>query len=206
MHQSSLAKMKQFRSKFLGNQEGIALKILDLGSQDVNGTYRSIFDCPSWTYLGADVCPGKNVDIVLAQHCRWKEIRPASFDVVISGQALEHIAYFWITMLEIERVLKPDGLCCIIAPSGGFEHRYPLDCWRFYPDGFFALARWVRLEILQVETQWENLNYPDGSDVWHDTILVGRKPRAPLKGRLKRWLRNRILLTTLRASIPRDVR
>ena len=30
------------------------------------------------------------------------------------------------------------------APSRGPEHRYPNDCWRFYPDGYRALAKYAR--------------------------------------------------------------
>ena len=75
-----------------------------------------------------DMTPGKNVDIVLPSPYRWRGIESNSVDVLISGQAFEHIEFFWITMLEIARVLKPGGLCCIIAPSGGAEHKYPVDC------------------------------------------------------------------------------
>lgn len=80
-------------------------------------------------------------------------------------------------MLEISRVLKPGGLACIIVPSGGPEHRYPLDCWRFYPDGMRALANFGRLLVEDVRTQWEGFNDPEGSDLWRDSVLVARKPR-----------------------------
>ena len=32
------------------------------------------------------------------------------------------------------RVLVPGGLACIIAPGAQGVHRFPVDCWRFYPD------------------------------------------------------------------------
>ena len=93
-----------------------------------------------------DLSEGENVDLVLSDPYSWSEIRSSSVDVFVSGQAFEHIEFFWQTMLEIARALKPGGLCCIIAPSGGPEHKYPLDCWRFYPDGFRALARYAGLD------------------------------------------------------------
>ena len=34
---------------------------------------------------------------------------------------------------NIERVLKPSALCCIIAPSSGPEHKHPVDCLAFIP-------------------------------------------------------------------------
>ena len=152
MHLSSLDKMKSFRDKYLKGKESEKLRILDLGSQDVNGTYKSIFDEPNWTYVGVDTAPGKNVDIVLTNPYYWRELKNAHVDIMISGQAFEHIEFFWLTILEISRVLKPDGICCIIAPSSGPEHSYPVDCWRFYPDGLASIARFGSLDVIEAKT------------------------------------------------------
>lgn len=193
--------MSAFRSEYLTGQEHLPLHIVDLGSQDVNGTYRPLFDGEAWTYTGIDMCVGDNVDIALANPYHWRELRSASVDVLISGQVFEHVEFFWVTMLEIARVLKPNGLCCIIVPSGGFEHRYPVDCWRFYPDGLQALARFVRLDVLAAYTQWEDCDYADGSDVWHDSVLICRKPVCSqwvsLKRRLRRFVQHRALTIRL---------
>jgi len=198
VHQSSLDKMIFFRKKYLESRKQEPLLILDLGSLDINGSYRKYFDIPPWTYRGIDTCKGKNVDIVLKNPYRWKEIKSNSADVLISGQTFEHIEFFWITMLEIARVLKPGGLCCIIAPSGGVEHRYPVDCWRFYPDGFAALTRFAHLDVLEVSTQWEpDEKYTDGSNQWQDTMLVCQKPIISWFGswrqRIWRWLAHKML-------------
>ncbi len=177
MHQSSFEKMSYFKEKHLGSRIHEPLVIMDLGSQNVNGSYKSIFDLPAWKYIGVDMVPGEDVDIVLSDPYSFREIESESIDVLISGQTFEHIEFFWITMREITRVLKPGALCCIVAPSAGPEHRYPTDCWRFYPDGFRALARYANLEILEVSTEWEPRIYKDGSEnKWKDSFLVCRKP------------------------------
>lgn len=168
--------MAAFRKEYLSGREKERLEILDLGSCDVNGSYKQFFDSSEWRYIGADMAPGRNVDVVLSDPYDWKEIATSSVDVLVSGQTFEHIEFFWVTMLEIKRVLKPGGLCCIIAPSGGFEHRYPVDCWRFYPDGVKALARYAGLDVLKAETKWEGGSYTDDSAQWRDTVLVCRKP------------------------------
>ena len=200
MHQSSMDKMLAFRKKYLDSRKNDPLLILDLGSLDVNGSYREFFDILPWAYRGIDVAPGKNVDIVLKKHYDWREIESNSADVLISGQAFEHIEFFWLTMLEISRVLKPGGLCCIIAPAGGFEHRYPIDCWRFYPDGFAALSRFAKLEVVEVSTQWEaDFRYEDDSNTWQDTMLVSRKPRL---SRLAAW-QEQIRRSVLQCMITR---
>lgn len=184
--------MRAFRDQYLRGREHEPLNVVDLGSQDINGCYRSLFVSPSWTYTGIDMSAGKNVDIVLHSPYCWTEIKSESVDVLISGQAFEHVEFFWLTMLEIARVLKSGGICCIIAPASGPEHKYPVDCWRFYPDGFTALARFAHLELLSVSTQWESQNYADGSDEWKDTMFVGRKPKLggflKVKGYIRQFL------------------
>jgi SAM-dependent methyltransferase len=178
MHKSSLDKMAWFVNEYLTDFRGLNKSILDLGSYDVNGSYRDFFDDSAWKYQGVDMEAGKNVDIVLQNPYAWKEIKSQSQDVVVSGQAFEHVEFFWVLIDEIARVLKPGGLICIIAPSRGYEHRYPVDCWRFYPDAFRALAKYAGLELLHVETQWDNKGYTvDDSDAWGDTIAVLRRPK-----------------------------
>ncbi len=176
MHLSSLKNMESFRDQFLSGFASKRLRIMDLGSTEMGACYRPIFDKPNWDYIGVDLAPGPNVDVVLRQPFRWREIASESVDILVSGQVLEHVEYFWITMLEVSRVLKPGGLACIIVPSGGPEHRYPVDCWRFYPDGMRALANFARLTALGIHTQWDGIGDP-GSDCWKDSVLVARKPR-----------------------------
>ncbi|MBI1889904.1 MAG: methyltransferase domain-containing protein [Burkholderiales bacterium] len=179
MHSSSMDKMRAFRDKYLAPKQNEALRIIDIGAQEVheNGSYKPLFkDFTNWKYQGVDMVAGNNVDIVLQDPYDWKQIDSNSVDVVISGQAFEHIEFFWITMLEVARVLRPGGICCIIAPSGGYEHRYPVDCWRFYPDGFTALAKYARLDPVEVYTQWEDLSaYDPGTNCWHDSVLIAKK-------------------------------
>ena len=192
MHKSSMDKMLAFRKKYLDSKKNDPLLILDLGSLDINGSYREYFDISPWTYQGIDMTHGKNVDIVLKNPYNWREIKSNSVDVLISGQAFEHIEFFWISVLEIFRVLKPGGLFCLIAPSGGHEHRYPVDCWRFYPDGFSALAKFAQLDVLEVKTQWKSHGYTDGSDEWQDSMIVCRKPEFALWPAIKSKAKNRL--------------
>lgn len=135
---------------------------------------------------------GNNVDIVLKNVYNWKEIKTGSFDVVITGQAFEHIEYFWVTMLEIARILKDGGLCCIIAPSSGFEHKHPVDCWRFYSDGMETLSKYADLELLEAYTQWDEIEYPDYEPLWKDSVLISRKPKRNTAGKLRFWMKNNL--------------
>jgi hypothetical protein len=193
--------MTGFRDRYLSDHAAQPLRILDVGSLDVNGTYRELFARPPWVYTGVDMAAGNNVDIVLRTPYVWREVASGSADVVISGQAFEHIEYFWVTMLEIARVLTNGGLCCILAPSSGPEHRYPVDCWRFYPDGMRSLAEFAQLETIEAVTQWEDRG-DIHSDCWHDSMLVCRKPDrgwwSNLKSRTKRRVQHRALTIGMR--------
>src|SRR6267143_4340343 len=176
MHQHSFDSMAQFRGEHLDARRNEPLVIVDIGSADLNGSYRELFALPPWRYIGVDLVAGENVDVVLRDPYRWRELDSASIDVVVCGQTFEHTEFFWETMLEIARILKPRGLCCIIAPSSGPEHRFPVDCWRFLPDGLRALARYAGLEVLEASTQWEDLpEYDNESNKWHDSVLIARK-------------------------------
>ena len=181
MHDTSFETMRTFVRVHLGAARGAQLEVLDFGSQVVDEqgrSYRELFDDPSWHYRGLDIVAGHNVDVAVDDPYAWDAIPADSIDVVVSGQAFEHVEYFWASMFEIVRVLKPGGLATIIAPAGGFEHRYPVDCWRFYPDGARAIAGYVGCEVVDVFTDWQH-------GEWDDTILVARKPEWDLDGRLR---------------------
>ncbi len=184
MHQSSYNIMIKFRNIVDQHFNNTIVKILDVGSLGVNGTYKDIFsDKNKYIYVGLDMQQGPNVDYIPKDTYLWKELEAESFDVIISGQTFEHIEFPWLIMEEMEKKLKINGLICLIAPSRGPEHKYPLDCWRFYPDGFGALAKWVGLKIMDVRTTWGASGFSDGSDQWGDTHIIMYKEakKIPVK-------------------------
>ena len=112
MHPTSLNKMKAFVEGYLGEFEDVELIIIDVGAKAFGNatTYRPFFQKPKWKYLGLDLEPGENVDIVISNPYNWKEVPDNYADVVISGQAFEHIEFPWLTIKEIYRILKPSGI------------------------------------------------------------------------------------------------
>ena len=164
--------MLWFKNNFLDKNN--YLKILDVGSLDTsedNYNYKSIFNEDRWSYEGLDFRKGDNVDIVVDDIYNIQEVNNESYDVVISGQLFEHLGFFWLTMGEIDRILKPGGICCIIAPSGGPKHGIEdTDCYRFYEDGMRALANYVDFEIIHA-----SVNNDDNAKPWSDACLVAKK-------------------------------
>jgi SAM-dependent methyltransferase len=94
-------------------------KVLEIGSVDINGSVRSFFK--NSEYLGIDVAPGPGVDVV----CQGQEYDGPdnSFDVVVSGEVMEHNPYWSETMKNMIRVCKPGGLVVMTcAGLGRSEH------------------------------------------------------------------------------------
>ena len=141
MHPSSYAMMKLLLSQHLPADN--PLHILDVGAMDVNGGYRPLM-APAWKYTGCDIAPGANVDLVQLSPYHIQD-QAADYDVVISGQCLEHVEMPFLLVREIARVLKPCGLCFLVAPWTWPVHRFLLDCWRILPDGMAAMLRFAGL-------------------------------------------------------------
>lgn len=159
MHQEARITFRDFVDKYLSEARNIS--IADVGSFDVNGTYKEQLR-QDWDYFGIDIVPGKNVNFVVPVRGKWS-IRSEEFDVVISGQMLEHCWKPWETVKEMARILKPGGLMFLSAPNSWPYHEHPTDNWRFWPEGFKALFDEAGLTVL--ETYFRN----------SETIGIARK-------------------------------
>ena len=163
MHESSLLRMAEMRVRVPAGS-----RVLDFGGNTTEGSYRHLF--PDCEYVTLDF---HDADVLVTSY-EWP-LRDASFDHVVSGQALEHDKFFLVTMRNVARVLRPGGLFLLIVPAGeqccpwGI-HRYPVDCWRFLPDAVAALAEWAGLEEV------------DARIVGPDLCGVMRKPARPRQG------------------------
>ena len=116
-----------------------------MGSKNVNGCYHAYWS--RWEYLGVDIETGDNVDKVVPESGDWDLGR--QFDVVISGQCLEHVRRPWVLAETIGKHLKAGGLLFLCAPFKIEIHNHPIDCWRFCPDGMKELVRLAGCEVLE---------------------------------------------------------
>lgn len=153
MHDNSYQLCKNFALGLLTHRPG-PLTIADVGSFDINGTYRPLFDRTGWRYVGFDIQSGPNVDVVLRSLDGW-ELDPShvgGFDVVVSGQCVEHVAAPWRWIKDVARLLRPGGLLWISAPNTEVFHEHPIDAWRIWPDGMRALLAEADFEVISCET------------------------------------------------------
>lgn len=147
-------------------------RILEIGSLDVNGSLRQFAPQDS-DYIGVDMAEGKGVDIVIAPD-EPLPFDAESFDLAIASSVFEHDPAFWMTFLDLGRVLRGGGFLYINAPSNGKVHRYPEDHWRFYPDSGLALERWAKSQHVEL-TLIESFTAPRLKDMWNDFVAVFRK-------------------------------
>lgn len=162
MHPASMMLMSNFKNKY--GEELKGKKILDVGSQDINGSYRQMFLDLGCEYVGVDIVAGAGVDMVVPFD--KLPFADGEFDCVISGQTLEHAEMPWELAKEMGRVLKQGGLSCWIAPWRFHVHRdalCPYDRWRILDDGMKVLMGLAGIEVLDCQM------YED------DTYGIGRK-------------------------------
>lgn len=170
MHPTAMSNGKLFfeaYSKPLKDQANV--KVVEIGSRNFNGSLREVAP-QQFEYIGVDFSSGDGVDVVLDSPYSLP-FDDASIDMVLSSSCLEHSEMFWLVFLEIMRVLKPGGLCYLNTPSNGDFHRYPVDCWRFYPDSGKALiswAKWNKVDAVLLESYVGNQHL----DQWNDCVTV----------------------------------
>lgn len=176
MHYSAYLNAEKFYHKYCEkNIEN--KKILDVGSYDVNGTMKPIFE--KGQYVGLDMESGPNVDVVGVSHDI--PFRGDEFDIVISSSCFEHDDMFWVSFQEMCRVLKPGGYMYIQAPSNGPYHGWPGDNWRFYIDSWKALEKWGKklgydIELVEHYIDETTPTPPsEGPRFWNDSIGIYRK-------------------------------
>ncbi|MBD9520730.1 methyltransferase domain-containing protein [Ensifer sp. ENS02] len=143
--------------------------VVETGSLDVNGSLRTVAPAGLF-YVGVDTEFGKSVDVKV---CIGDPLpfRDEYADCIVSSSQMEHDDFFWMTFLDMLRVVKTGGYIYINAPSNGAYHRYPNDNWRFYPDCGNVLVKWARRNGFAVELVESFVSDRTG-DIWNDFVAV----------------------------------
>lgn len=143
----------EFIRRVLPEKEIEGKEVLEIGSQNVNGSPRDVIEpLRPKTYLGVDIAPGRGVDQVLdvttLAFDRFFFAR--EFDVVISTEMLEHVSNWRAAVMNMKRVVRPGGVLLVTTRSPGFPfHGYPHDYWRYTIEDFRAI--FADMKILDLE-------------------------------------------------------
>lgn len=141
----------EFLKKNVGNVEIEGLEVLEVGSQDVNGSPREVIGpMKPARYLGIDFEQARGVDLVLNVRDLVQYFGADRFDVVLSTEMLEHAQDWRMAVSQMKTVLKPGGLLVITTRGKGFPyHGFPHDYWRFGIEHFNKIFSDMSIDLLE---------------------------------------------------------
>lgn len=169
MHTSAMINCQSFFETYAESFSNENVRVIEIGSQNINGSLRTLSP-QGFKYIGVDFVAGEGVDVILDDPYKLP-FDSGSADIVLSSSCFEHSEMFWIIFLEILRVLKSKGLFYLNVPSNGPFHRYPVDCWRFYPDSGRALVAWAKRNGINAALL-ESYTSIQVEDIWNDFVAV----------------------------------
>jgi len=177
MHDSAFESFIEFQDIYLSKLNiNSSPKIIEIGSYSVNSNIKKIVS-KKFEYIGLDILNGPNVDIVLDNPYKFP-FEDNEIDAVISISTFEHTDFFWLSYLEVLRVLKPKGLFYLNAPSNSKYHRHPGDSWRFYPDSSISLIKWGKQNNFNPEVLEHYTNFVRNLDIWNDYVAITIKDKS----------------------------
>ncbi|MEN9636481.1 MAG: hypothetical protein RL077_4885 [Verrucomicrobiota bacterium] len=105
--------------------------VLEIGARARSAITRRQLIPAHLEYVGLDILPGPNVDVVGDAHDLHKVFGQKKFAAAFSLSVFEHLAMPWKVVLELNHILQPGGLVFINTPQTWPLHDEPWDFWRF---------------------------------------------------------------------------
>jgi ubiquinone/menaquinone biosynthesis C-methylase UbiE len=181
------------------------MRVLEIGPGRFPSIYQSIVGNNSLTWDTVDLHQDARLTYITQSEYAFP-IPDNTYDLVLSGQVIEHVRKIWLWIRELSRVCRIGGTVITICPVSWPYHEAPFDCWRAFPDGMRALYDEASLEVIL--SKWESLearqyrrHIPGRSAEWqpkplrvayqilghfgfpvecaYDTITIGRKAIRP---------------------------
>jgi hypothetical protein len=154
------------------------LRVLEIGPDGVPSSYDKEIKSHGlpvqWEYLDLEVLHNPLGTVTHQAKGEYEFGLPENtYDIVISGQVLEHVRKIWRWMPELVKVAKSGGVVITTNPvSWPYHAGHLFDCWRVYSDGMKSLYEDFGLDVIMSSS--ENVD-SSAKDVV-DTITIGRKP------------------------------
>ena len=133
------------------------MRVLEIGPDSFPSTYQTVVGDSTLTWDTLDICSDSRLTYTAASEYRFP-IPDGSYDIVLSGQVIEHVRKIWVWIKEVTRVCKVGGVVVTVNPVSWPYHEAPVDCWRAYPEGMRALYEDAPLEVLV--SAWGSLEEP----------------------------------------------
>ena len=110
-------------------------------------------------YYGTDIVSGPEVDFVIdfeepLTSVRAKVDSVGPFSSILVFNVLEH-TFDPVRILDnVFGILRPGGICTIVAPAIWPLHDYPIDSFRILPDFYCEYAKRRHLELIEEAFQY----------------------------------------------------
>lgn len=125
--------------------------IIEVGSYDVNGSLRPIYE--KWhpvEYIGVDIEMGPGVDLICDAEMLVANFGVNRFDIVFSTELLEHVKNWRKIISNLKIVCRSGGIILLTTRSKGFPfHGFPLDFWRFELEDLEEIFSDCHIEVLE---------------------------------------------------------
>lgn len=160
------------------------LRVLEIGPDKFPSTYKTFVGDDSLMWDTLDIYENQNLTYSASDEYNYP-IPDNSYDIVLSGQVLEHVRKIWVLIKELARVCKVGGLVITINPVSYPYHASEVipDCYRIFPEGMKALYEEAGLRVIM--SLFESLEYPNYRNYLPCCSLDSRRS---LEGRIWRAL------------------
>jgi SAM-dependent methyltransferase len=161
--------------KYAHDEFFVGTSVLDIGSLDINGNNRYLFE--QCNYTGIDIGDGNNVDVVCSGHLFKSD---DLFDVVISTECFEHDEHWELTLNNvINNLLKDGGLFLFSCaapgrPEHGTKRTSPKDS-PFTNDYYRNLSEADIRSVLNCDAIFSNYKFKTRIDFPQDLYFYGIK-------------------------------
>jgi SAM-dependent methyltransferase len=125
------------------------IRVLEIGPGGIPSIYQRMVTDPRvvWHTLDLASAPHAEKLTYRAENEYAFPIENDAYDIVLSGQVIEHVRRTWVWIREVARVCRPGGRVITIYPINWPYHEAPVDCWRIYPEGMKTLYEEAGLRV-----------------------------------------------------------
>ena len=149
MHASAYA----FAANALTAGDVAGKRVVETGAFNYNGSVRPVIEAlgPA-SYTATDLQPGPGIDVQCPAEDLPAALGPASADVIVSTEMLEHARDWRAAMCGMTVALAPGGKLLLTTRGPGFPyHPHPDDFWRFTTDQMDTILAALGLHVIRLE-------------------------------------------------------
>jgi hypothetical protein len=123
---------------WMSSHVGQRPRLLDIGGRARSGyRHADVFGHCDVTIV--DILADEGVDIVCDIHSMGEKIGRDQFDFAMCISVFEHLVMPWKAVLEINKVMRPDGLVLVMTHQTTGMHDMPWDYFRFSDESWKGL-------------------------------------------------------------------